>query len=62
MTYTKETCRDDTRPSEELNFNSQVNFFTNPERAAQNIFIGVGTVSGKRFCIEQFSDVLNNYI
>ena len=45
MTYTKETCRDDTRPSEELNFNSQVNFFTNPETATQNIFIQAGTVS-----------------
>ena len=36
---------EDLSPAEQLNFNSQVNFFTDPQRATQNILINVGVVS-----------------
>ena len=36
--------RRDTRPSEEVDWNSQINFFTDPERVTTNMYGTVGMV------------------
>ena len=36
--------RSDTRPNEEVDFNSQINFFTNPKQVTNNMYVTAGMV------------------
>jgi len=38
--------RSDTRPNEEADFNSQINFFTNPSSVTRNLYVTAGMTAG----------------